>query len=243
MNLGFPKWAKVVWWLLLLVALTTLLARYRLSAIASADPTPFDIVAFLVWIALLLAPLVSELSVFGLTLKAEVEKLKAEVRDDLAGLRAEIHTVLDVRNTQSTTIQLPAPASDATLSALEERIVSAFGEALRERDTATQKSPATIEVPPEAQALFAVRYAVEREIRRIADVRDLDRFRGRPVPVTRLVASLADHGFLAPDVASAVRETYLITSRAIHADELTPAQVTFVRDIGGDLVETLRRIE
>lgn len=243
MNLGFPRWAKILWWLLLLGALSTFLVRYRLTAIASADPTPFDIVAFLVWIALLLAPLVNEMSLFGLTLKTEVEKLKAEVRDDLAGLRAEIHSALDVRNTQSTTIQLPAPASDAKLNALEERIVAAFGKALTERDVASRKLPATLDVPPDAQALFGVRYAVERELRRIADVRDLGRFRDRPVPVTRLVANLAEHGILTPDVASAVRETYLITSRAIHADELTAAQVAFVKDVGGGLIETLREID
>lgn len=237
MNFSFPRWLRLIWWGGLLAVPAYFLAYTRSDALAAGQGTPFDVVAFLVLVALLLAPLVGEVNVFGLALKAEVERLKTDVRNDFASLKAEITTALDVRNTFSPVIQFPAPASDAALTALEARVVSALNAAV-----AASRATAPLAAPPEAESLFGVRFHIERELRRIADARDLGRFRDRPMPITQLTALLVEHGILTPDLGSAIREAYLIASRAIHAEGVTDAQRNFVRDVAPRLVAALREI-
>jgi hypothetical protein len=237
MNFGFPRWLRLLWWGGLLILLASFLGYGRVQALAAGEATPFDVVAFLALLALLLAPLVAEVNVFGLALKAEVEKLKTNVRTDLASLKAEITTALDVRNTFSPVIQFPAPASDSVLNALESRVVKALNAALDAREV-----EAPLAAPTETQTLFGVRFNIERELRRIAEARDLGSFRGRPMPITQLTALLVEHGILTPDLGSAVREAYLITSRAIHAEHVTDSQRGFVKEVAPSLIAALRQI-
>lgn len=74
----FPNWFKIIWWLLLLAALTLFLYS-RLPSLAAGGAVSADIVIFLVWIGLALAPIFPEIELFGLRLKQEIDQIKREV--------------------------------------------------------------------------------------------------------------------------------------------------------------------
>lgn len=74
----FPNWFKIGWWVLLLGLLTAFLWS-RLPYLQTGEAVPADIVVFLVWIGLALAPIFPEIELFGLRLKQEIKEIKRDM--------------------------------------------------------------------------------------------------------------------------------------------------------------------
>ena len=238
-----PNWFRITWWVLLLLGLGIFLAN-RYPALLAGAASPFDITVFLVWTALVLAPVFSEITLPGIGLKQEITKLREDVKTDVAALRAEITTRLDIRNTFQPQIVIPAPAPDAQLPELEEKVRAAVNQALQQQHIdAPPVRHAEIIAEPSTQFLFATRYNMERELRRIVWSRELAPEGGRRMAPLQLLRAASDAGFIPPELAGAVREVNIICSRAIHAEPVTPAQIAFVRDVAPGIVATLRAIK
>jgi hypothetical protein len=92
-----PNWAKVVWWIVLLVILTTYLNE-RYTDLRSGRSIPVDVVVFLVWMGLLLAPLFNEVSLFGLTLKRQIEAVRRDLIEQVQSIKAEIQNTIQITN-------------------------------------------------------------------------------------------------------------------------------------------------
>ena len=107
-----PNWFKVTWWAFLLIGVGSVL-YLRLPAITSGTAAPIDVVVFLLWVALFLAPVFKEVNFFGLKLKQQVNELKNE----MAGLRNDIRNSIDVRTQISPVFHAPAPPPDSQLQA------------------------------------------------------------------------------------------------------------------------------
>src|SRR5579872_4668056 len=120
-----PNWFTVGWWVLLLILVGTY-GAFRWSALVAGQVTTVDIMVVAVGFALVLLPLFREVSIFGMTFKERIDGLKNEV----AGLRMELHSSVDVRN-QFTPIIVPAPPPDSELPAIEERIQHTLENALK----------------------------------------------------------------------------------------------------------------
>ena len=90
--------------------------------------------------------------------------------------------------------------------------------------------------------LFGVRHNIERELRRIYTQRFPDDNRRRYTSVISISRVLTNYEVLNPDLANAIREVYRACSAAIHGEEVTEAQVGFVRDVAPELLSTLRAI-
>jgi len=201
-----------------------------------------DLVVFVIWFALLLAPLFKEISLFGITLKREIEGLKGFVAAQITDIRSEVRNAVDVRTTFSPHLILPAPAADAQLPELEARIRSAVSDAFASHGVEAPKQQARLAVSDDVALLFATRYNIEKELKRIGDRRQLLDHTKRPVPAFRLAHLLAQAQLIEPRLLSAIREVYAVCSPAIHGEPLTEAQVSFVKDIGPELVAALRAI-
>jgi hypothetical protein len=236
-----PNSFKVVWWFAVTGAVTAyLFVRY--VDLSAGRAVPADIVAFLVWIALLLAPIFQEVEFLGFKFKQEVQKLKEEIRSEIHSVRAELRNAVDIRTTFSPQISMPAPPPDSQLPNLEARVKAAVAEALAVHgvrlETATPKD---LQVTDDVAFLFAVRYAIERELRRLARERQLD-IPTRRVAGMQLLRALAQAEAIEPSLDQAIREVYAVSSAAIHSDDVSPAQVGFVREVGPQLVGALRII-
>ena len=97
---------------------------------------------------------------------------------------------------------------------------------------------------PLAVLLFKTRYRIERELRRIATGRDLIVFNQRRYQPPHILANaLVECGLLSERLGKAVREVYAVCSAAIHGEDISEKQVSFVRDVGGELVSALQSIE
>lgn len=237
----FPNWLKVLWWAILVIGIGLFL-RERLPDLLSGHAAAADVAVFGIWMALLLAPLFSEVALLGVTLKNEIEELKGNVATQLTNLRADIQNAIDVKTTISQTFHQLSPPPDAQLPALEAQVKSAVAAAFAEKGK-TAMAPTPLAVSDDIALLFATRYHIETELRRVATGREIGATIRGPAPVILLSRSLVESGLLSPKLGNAIREVYSVCSPAIHGKEVSAAQVAFVRDVGPELISALRAIQ
>lgn len=90
--------------------------------------------------------------------------------------------------------------------------------------------------------LFSVRYALEKELRRIASIYLKDeRFK----PVMAYLSQLVEENIITGSQHKALRNIYSISSPAIHGEEqrLTVAEIDFVKQVAPGLIEDLKEIK
>src|SRR6266567_6725308 len=107
-----PNWFKVIWWFALIALLTAFL-YHRYPVLVTGKAAVADIVVFVIWVALLLAPLFNEVSLLGITLKQELDELRGFISTQVADIRSEVRNAVDIRTTFSPHFNIPAPAADA----------------------------------------------------------------------------------------------------------------------------------
>jgi hypothetical protein len=236
-----PNWLKIVWWLALAVAVTSYLWT-RYPDLFAGRAVAADVVVFLVWIALLLAPIFQEVELFGVRMKQTVEQMKQELKSEIHSVRTELRNAVDVRTVFSPQIFAPAPPPDSQLPGLEARIRTAVTEVLAAHGIRQPTPvPTDLAVDNNVALLFAARYGIEKELRRLARERELD------LPLKRAGAmqisrALTQTGVIEPQLDHAIREVYAVSSAAVHAEDVSDAQVSFVREVGPELIGALRAI-
>ncbi|MDY6987748.1 MAG: hypothetical protein SWQ30_06795 [Thermodesulfobacteriota bacterium] len=197
--------------------------------------------AFLVWVSVWLLPLVTELSIIGITLKKEVEAVRKDLSGQIELLRAEIQNTVDVRTQINPQFMIPSPTPDAQLPEIEAQVRRAVEAAMRSQGIAPPVAERSeIPVSDDANYLFRVRHNLERELRKIYTSRYPDDTRRRYTSVISISRVLSNAGVLLPNLADAIREIYRACSAAVHGEDVTSAQVNFVRDVAPELLSVLR---
>jgi len=225
-------WLRVAWWAVLILAGSAFLGLRRV-ALLSGQATSFDVGVLAVVAALALAPLFSEVTVLGVTLKREIQKLRTDLTSELLSVRAEVNQALAITNSFSPQIVLPGAAPEATLDAIEDRVRHAHGD--------DEGAELQVEADPNRD-LYAIRALLEKEMRRIVDERQLSLYGPRVLGGTGYANLLQSSGLITPELGVALREAYIICSRALHGDEVTEPQRAFVYDVAPVLLRRLREI-
>lgn len=236
-----PNWFKVLWWaMLLLISSVTLYKRY--DAITTGGAALADVFIFLIWVALMLLPILKEVSFFGISLRKEIEELKSSLQLQMLNLKSDIQNSIDVRTQFNPNIYF-TPPPDSHLPAMEERFRQILEETLRAQG---MTKPVTVTeepaISPDAQFLFSVRFAIEKEMRRIWQARFGEESGRRHVPIFQMARAFVEAELLDPRLENIVREVYAICSPAIHGEFVSENQVRFVRDIAPGLLTSLRAI-
>ena len=121
-----PNWFKILWWILL-IGLTGIILFNRFDEIISGQSVLFDIFIFLIFVALMLVPIFSEIDFFGIKLKKEIEDLKQDIRIKLGDIKNEIRSS-QTQTVHQTVQTFGPPPPDNKLPELQyeiERILSA----------------------------------------------------------------------------------------------------------------------
>jgi len=232
-----PNWAKLVWWAVLVGTLTYFLWA-RLPDLLSGKAAVADIAVFGVWMALLLSPLFTEVELFGVTLKNEIEELKEDLTAQIGNIRSDIRNAVDIRATVSPIFNMPSPPTDSELPKMLEEMKSAISSAFAERGL-PPTTQVNINVPEDAAFLFETRYNIEREIRRICAQSHV---RNVPAPGFQMVRELMAAGVLPQDLGHAVQDAYRVCTPAVHGDSVSPDQLMFIREVAAGLISALRAI-
>lgn len=191
---------------------------------------------------LLLLPLFQEFDILGIKLKKEVADLKSEMNEQIFSIRSEMHSIGVNTNVSPQVLIYPPP--DHELPDIEKRVKNAVHEAMKNLRI---ESPVDIQsetvLPHDTNYLFAIRYTMEREVRRIWARRLQEERNRRPLPVSQIAQILADMGVIEPRLASAIREVYAICSPAVHGEDVSENQLAFAKDVGPELIATLKAIK
>jgi hypothetical protein len=238
-----PNWFKIIWWLLLLFLVTRFLYQ-RYPELVQGHATPADVFIFLVWVALALVPIFQEISFFGITLKQEIKKLRAELGAQISSLSAEVQNSVQVRTQINPQFTFLPPPPDAQLPQIEKRVQAAVEAALKAHGVAPQVIPVQEAlVDDDTLFLFQARLSMERELRRIWASRFRDAEERRLMPIIQITRALVTSELIEATLAEGIREVYSVCSPAIHGETPSQAQVKFVREILPRLLTALRSIQ
>jgi len=189
----------------------------------------------------MLAPLFQEMSFLGVSFKQEMDQLKSFVAAQVGDIRSEVRNAIDVQTTFSPQITFPTPPSDSQLPELEERIKAAVADAFSTHGSKPSGTSRPVpETPEDVNFLFASRYSIEKELRRVASSRGLQIER---MAIARLMGTLTQAEVIEPNLANAIREVYAVCSPAIHGEPVTKAQVNLVIYVAPQLIAALQSIQ
>ena len=229
-----PNWLKIVWWIVL-IGITTRTLQLRYEDIISGKSVPFDVFVFIIWVSLMLAPLFQEISIFGIKLKQSIDELKSQIN--------EVKNEISNKNTFNPTINL-TPTADNKIQELEDKYSKILDNILKNKGINPESKPKnTFNVPESNQFLFATRFRIENELRRIWEYSIGSQQERRKTSVTHILRDLTDNRIITKDVYYPLREVIAIANYGIHGEDVSEKQVDFVKDIAPKLIATLEEIE
>ena len=98
------------WYRAFLILLLGAFLVCRLGDLAEGRSSALDITVFLVWASLLLSPLFSETSLFGVKLKQIVDDATSEVKREITDTRNELAAAISVQNVVSQNVSFHLPS-------------------------------------------------------------------------------------------------------------------------------------
>jgi hypothetical protein len=230
----FPLLLKWIWWFIL-VAMISIVLWKRLDLTAAGRSTSFDSVVFVIWVALLLAPIFSEVKIWGVELRQDIEEARKDLSKQIQAVTAEVRSSINVQATISNAVQAPPP--DSLLPSIRDEVERA----LNAKIAGSNRSPHAVEpqVPTDIQYMFSVRYSLEREVRRITDALLDERSKTQ---IRRQVDILGETGSIPSEMRNAIIDVYRVCSPAVHGDQVSKEKVVFVRDVAPRLLAALQQI-
>ena len=234
---------KTFWWAVLILSIGFYLFD-RYPELQKSQAQWFDALVFIIWVVLCLVPFFNEMELFGLKFKNQIEEVKEHVSKEIASIRNEVKVTSDNSQSMSPNFMFGyPPPPDSQLHNIEEQVKKAVesamqGYAPRNSDVSQfYSNPATTDL----DILFRARYSIKKSLRTIFNSIAEDK-RRRPEPVFRIVEYLIKNELIAPQMGNAIREVYSVCSPAIHGEDVSPAQVDFVRNTAPELISALEVI-
>lgn len=240
-----PNWFKILWWIILL-GLTAKILYKRFDAIVTGQSVPADIFIFLLFVALMLVPIFSEIEFFGIKFKKEIEDLRQDISMKLGDIKNEI------RNTQTQTVNqtiqgFGPPPPDNKLPELENEIDRIVKAKLREHGVSIAPSlTIQADVPENNLQMFKIRYNIENELRRIWQNRfenDEPNDRWKYQSVMKIIQDLTKFEIIDNNFYHILREILSICNYAIHGENVTDNQVSFVKKNAKQVLEYLSQVK
>ena len=228
---------KTVWWGILVVVLGFYFYG-RYSKIIEGSPSYFDVVVFVIWIGVCLAPIFQEMDLFGIKLKQQIDDLKKDVNYQLSILKTEIKSSIEVSNANSNQIYFQSgtvPPNDSEIPDLSEQIQRTLDK--MGIKAASEDDVCDYDVDPVHVEMFKIRLSFENLLREYSDVDEKYR---RRYSVGKLLNELRNYEQISKNVLHGVMEVISVCNYAVHGEPLSQAQIAFVRESAPGLLKALK---
>ena len=238
LDMELPNKFRIGWWAAIFAVVTWYL-YVRYPELVVGKESVADVVVFLAWICIGLLPLVSEVTLFGITLKRKIDEVEKKLSAQITSLESEIHNTVAASSIANPSVTVNMPQSDSQLRGLEK----VFSEVLRNEMsslgiTKTSTAESSFELPKDVEYLVSVRINIEKEIRRIFTETMPDQ--NRYTSVAAMTKLLANREIITRNLSNAILEVYRTCSGAAHGEAVTEAQKSFVMDLAPEMIITLR---
>lgn len=224
----FPQWIKIGLWLLTFISISLFIFIVRRVVIFSGTPTALDIIVVVLWAALLVAPVFTEVDILGIKLKNEIEKLKNDFTNQFLMLRSDIHNQIGINVTQVMSTQVTDNEMDEGKKLIKKRL----------KDLKQKPQEIKPILPSGVQELFSIRYEIEKTVNQIWE----SKFQGetqRYISISKKLQAFTDSEIITPKLRELIRDVYIICSRAIHGFTPNVKQIEFVKDVYPGLIGLL----
>lgn len=225
--MNFDNKFKRNWWIIILVFLSLLLLINKLGfQLLNTKNENYEIILFLIWICLLLIPLFSEIVLFGVKLKKDIDEVKTKI--------VELKTDLINNNIiNQTLIFRPSKDEDLEKRIEQEKAKTSF------KDKGSMESETEIE-----NYLFQLRKAIEVELRRIfANHSEFDVNEIRLESISSFLQNLKAKGIIVGKLFGAIKELVAISNLSIHGHQISEKQIYFANIFGPKVIEELKEID
>jgi len=227
----------MLWWFLLVVLLSIYLVD-RYPALQKSNYSYFDIVVFLVWVGICLAPIFQEMNIFGVKLKQEIAELKTEFEHQFFKMKTEIRSSLEISNANSNLISINTPEPPPRDSEIPD-LTESVREALTKLGikTAASGEDHWMNTNQENIELFKVRLSFERLLRSSAGWV----VENRKYSAGRILTEIGRREMVSPHVLRGVHEVMAVCNYAVHGEKISEKQVHFVQETAPGLYKALEQ--
>lgn len=228
---------KRKWWYLLLLIGSTCFVCFNGQTILESDFekfTPITLV-FILWLALLLLPLFSEMEFLGIKLKKEVEEVKTEVKERLSDIKMQMLD-LKINTSFANNIQIGSAqplASEKELDDLKQEVLE-----IRKQNNYTEIQNVDYGVSKQTIQLFQTRLALEKVLREICERIGCKAGLGYGPMLRELSKRELIHGKL----LDLTHQIINITNRGIHGEIVSQEYIDFISTAFPDVFFTFSQL-
>jgi hypothetical protein len=229
---------KATWWFILVIVIGFYLCG-RYPKLIEGSPSYFDAIAFVIWIGVCLAPIFQEMDLFGVKLKQQINDLKVGVDHQFSLMKTELKSSIEISNANSNQIYFQSgsiPPKDSEIPDISEQIQSTLNQMGIYPEN---EGPENIDVgiDPIHIEMFKIRLAFEILLRKHSSENQeyLRRY-----SIGKQLRELHDSRGVSKQVLSGVMEIISVCNYAVHGEQLTDAQISFVRESAPGLLKALK---
>jgi len=214
------KYLKPAWWFVLLVVLSVAVWTRRAT----------DALLVTVWVILWMFPLVTEISVLGVSVKKEVERATAELKSEIADVRNAVM----VQSSSQSNVYMAAAPPDETIEKYD--FVKTFEDALKSPKPSLNDLGKGVD--DRIKNLMILRYRLEQEVNRVYELAFPESKSKSRLFLHRL-RQLHGAFMITDEVSRAAAEIYRIGSAAVHAQEISEKQYQFAAGLADRVLEEI----
>lgn len=232
---GF-NWRKIrknIWWfILLLIGAYYIYVNY---ARIIGSPDSIDIIIVLVVILLVFMPLTSEVNVFGMSIKKQIEDTKREIKNDISGLRLEFMQH-NISNSQNNDIRIDIgdkylPSKENIKKDIEEETKDKSfieKEDINFRDSFENISDNQV-------LLFKSRYTIENKFSILSNVLNIV----GNISSYKITEILYKLELIDLTTLNYIKKVYSICSRGIHGEIIDDEYIKYVKTMLPKIIDAL----
>ena len=248
----FFSYLKRRWWYLVLLISSTIFVLYCRNNINQLKEFNVMNLIFIIWLVLLILPLFSEMEFFGIKLKKEVEKAKAEVNDNLNDLRMQIMDLKILNsNSNANTINVRndfLPSEQKLKDLLKEFITnsspsvynSSEAKSPRNRDTSTETGvPINIDfdIDEETVYLFKIRLFLEKILTNLCEKTSYNQHKS----IFEMIQHLNRCEIINGKTVDLISQIIKIATRGVHGEIVSKEYIGFIKRVFPELQKQLNQ--
>ena len=199
----------------------------RFCSIISGKTNNIDIILILVFIALAILPLVSEVSLFGVKLKQEIKEIKENVE------KLNLNIGQNVVNHIG--YPLPSPSDYSEINSKLDKLISEYKISDKSHDLSDEFNGNTI--------AFKTRLAIEQELGRIIRSRGIQLSTMHAYSPISTLNALIGLEIVDPDIISSTKDVLAVCNKGVHGIEFSQDNLKFIKEAGPKIISYLKSIE
>lgn len=235
--MNWPAWLRNTYWGLLTLTVGVLLFYFP-SVIKIGEGSTTQIITFVLFLALVLAPLFQQISLFGLRLSKKIDNVQKELSDQINEVKNQVDVQASANSQQIVGISSYKQQTDERLDEIADQVDLL----LRSYGVEDGLEETEVDVPDQATYLFQVRYNLEQRVEKLFAAVTEEEKEQKYIPVQRKLDRLVQTEMMAPEVINAIREVWKICSRGVHGDEVRESELRFVRHTAPELMSSLDNV-